>query len=259
LLQNFLNYRFFFIFASLKKYLLIIALAVAYLQGFAQFNDSIHYHINYTSSGNYNRTNTNRSYLLNNTINLNYRKKPLFVNFISKWLYGEQQTTLVNNDFSSLLDVNLYKTLPHFYYWGLCIYNKSYSLRINNQVQAGAGVAVNIIDKVNLKFNLSEGIIYDYSDVNLKDTTREIYETPRNSFRVQLKYYYGQLFSFAGAFYMQHSLEYGHDVIYKGDIDMAIKLKKWLSLTSKLTYNKIDRTQRENLFITYGFTIDKYF
>lgn len=243
----------------MKKSLLIYICLFSTLCGFAQFSDSIHYHLNYTSSGSYNRTNTNRSYLLNNTVNLNYRKKPLQINFTNKWLYGKQQSSLVNNDFSSLLDVNLYKTFPHFYYWGLSIYNKSYSLRINNQLQAGVGIAYNLVDKVNFKINLSEGILYDYSDVNLKDTTREIYETPRNSFRFQIKYYYQSLFSFAGAFYLQNSLEYGNDVIYKSDVDVAIKLKKWLSLTSKLTYNKIDRTQRENLFITYGFTIDKFF
>ncbi|PBQ34916.1 hypothetical protein CNR22_14650 [Sphingobacteriaceae bacterium] len=227
--------------------------------GFAQFSDSIHYHVNYTSTGNYNRTNTNRSYLLNNTINLNYRKKPLQVNFSNKWLYGKQQNSLVNNDFSSLLDVNLYKTFPHFYYWGLCNYNKSYSLRINNQLQAGLGVAYNLVDKVNFKINISEGVLYDYSDVILSDTTNDIYETPRNSARLQIKYYYGSLFTFAGSGYIQNSLEYGNDIIYKGDLDMAIRLRKWLSLTAKLTYNKIERTKRENLFMTYGFTVDKFF
>ena len=215
--------------------------------------------MNYTSSGNYNRTNTNRSYLLNNTLNLNYRKKPLQINFTNKWLYGKQQSALVNNDFASLLDINLYKTLPHFYYWGLFIYNNSFSLRINNQLQSGLGVAYNLVDKVNFKINLSEGILYDYSDVTLSDTTRDVYGTTRNSFRLQIKSYYKSLFTFAGACYIQNSLQYGNDVIYKSDVDMAIKLRKWLSLTAKLTYNKIDRTQRENLFLTYGFTVDKFF
>lgn len=250
---------FFFIFAGLKKYLVICISLLVSLFCSAQFSDSIHYHFNYASSGNYNRTNTNRSYLLNNTVNLSYRKKPLVVNFTGKWLYGEQQNKLINNDFSGLFDVNLYKTFPHFYYWGLSNYTRSYSLRINTQLQAGVGIAYNIVDKINLKINLSEGILYDYSDVFLKDGTHEMYETPRNSLRFQVKYYYGQIFSFAGATYVQHSLEYGNDVIYKSDVDLGIKLKKWLSLTAKLTYNKIDRTQRENLFITYGFAIDKFF
>lgn len=225
----------------------------------AQFSDSIHYHVNYTSTGNYNRTNTNRSYLLNNTINLNYRKKPLQINFANKWLYGKQQSALVNNDFSSLLDVNLYKTFPHFYYWGLANYNRSYSLRINNQLQAGVGIAYNLVDQINFKINVSEGIIYDYSDVILSDTTSEIYGTSRNSARLQIKYYYGSLFTFSGAGYIQNSLQYGSDIIYKAEIDVAIRIRKWLSLNAKLTYNKIERTKRENLFITYGFTVDKFF
>lgn len=249
----------FFHLCSFLKNCVLIFLLLGSIQALAQFSDSVHYHVNYTSTGSYNRTNTNRSYLINNTINLNYRKKPFQVNFNNKWLYGKQQGLLVNNDFSSLLDVNLYKTFPHFYYWGLFTYNKSYSLRINNQLQAGLGIACNIVDKINFKINLSEGILYDYSDVTLNDAVRDIYETPRNSFRFQVKYYYKQLFTFAGASYIQNSLEYGNDVIYRSDADMAVKIKKWLSLTAKFTYNKMNRTQRENLFMTYGFTIDTYF
>lgn len=181
------------------------------------------------------------------------------VNFSNKWLYGEQQTTLVNNDFSTLLDVNLYKTFPHFYYWGLCNYTKSYSLRINNQFQAGGGIAYNLVDRVNFKINLSEGVLYDYSDVTLADASHEVYGTSRNSARLQIKYYYKSLFTFSGAGYVQHSLQYGNDVIYKGDMDIAIRITRWLSLTGKLTYNKIERTKRENLFMTYGFTVDKFF
>src|ERR1051325_11551270 len=100
----------------LRRPLLILLLTFFALKGSAQFSDSIYYHFNYTSSGNYNKTNTNRSFLLNNTVNLNYRRKPLVVNFTNKWLYGQQQATIVNNDFSSLLDLNLYKTFRHFYY-----------------------------------------------------------------------------------------------------------------------------------------------
>jgi hypothetical protein len=244
---------------DLKKHLIIWLCFLAAGDGFGQFSDTIHYRINYTSTGNYNRTNTARSFLLNNTINLSYRKKSVAVNFSNKWLHGKQQSVVVNNDFSSLLDVNLYKTFKHFYYWGLSNYIKSYSLRINNQLQAGVGVAYNLIDRTNIKFNLSEGIIYDYSDVFIRDTVREIYYTPRNSFRVQIRYYYKSFFTFAGAFYVQNSLKYRKDVIYKGEVDMGIRIRKWLSLTSKLVYNRMDRTQRENLFITYGLTIDKYF
>ena len=33
----------------------------------------------------------------------------------------------------------------------------------------------------------------------------------------------------------------------------------WLALTSALTYNKVARTQRENLLLTFGFTVEDWF
>lgn len=192
-------------------------------------------------------------------MNLNYRKKPLDIGWNTKWLYGKQQNALVNNDITSLLDFSLYKSFKNFYYWGLCFYNKSYSLRINNQMQTGIGVAYIVINNTHFKLNLSEGILYDYSDVSLQDTVRDVYGTLRNSFRLQARYHFQEIFNFSGTFYIQNSLQYRRDIIYKGDVDLAIRLKKWLSLTAKLTYNKFERTRRENLFVTYGFTIDQYF
>src|SRR4051812_41171364 len=96
---------------------LVILLAALMFKVSAQFNDSIRYHLAYTSAGNYNRTNTNSSYLLSNVLNFGTAHHALKSNFQAKWLYGEQQRTLVNNDYSGLFDLNLYKTFPHFYYW----------------------------------------------------------------------------------------------------------------------------------------------
>jgi hypothetical protein len=36
-------------------------------------------------------------------------------------------------------------------------------------------------------------------------------------------------------------------------------LQKWLRLTSSLTYNKFNLSQRENLLWTFGMTIENYF
>lgn len=241
------------------KFPVLFLLLFFYFEALSQFSDSIHRHINYSSSGNYNRTNYNRSFLLNNSLNLGFKKKDISWNLHNKWLYGKQQSSLVSNDYSGSLDINLYKSLPHFNYWGLLIYNRSYSLKINNQFQSGAGMAYSIIDKPYFILNLSDGILYDYNDVYLIDGAREIYETPRNSARLQVKSNLKKILAFSSAFYIQHSLEYGNDIIYKADIDLSLKIVKWLRVTARLNYNKMTRTERENLFMTYGLTFDKYY
>src|SRR3954463_6940083 len=107
---------------------------------------------------------------------------------ITKWLYGRQDARTVNNDFTAVWELNLYKTFPNFNYWALFVYNRMYSLRINNQLQYGAGVAYNIIHHEKHILNISDGILYDYSDVQLSDSTQDLYGTIRNSLRVQYKH-----------------------------------------------------------------------
>ncbi|RZK24960.1 MAG: hypothetical protein EOO43_06765, partial [Flavobacterium sp.] len=94
----------------------------------AQFTDSTSYLVQFTSNGSINKTNESKAYLLNNVVRLGIRQKAISLNFNNNWIYGKQNQQLTNNDFSSTLDFNLYKTLPHFFYWGLANYNTSYSL-----------------------------------------------------------------------------------------------------------------------------------
>ncbi|RYZ95445.1 MAG: DUF481 domain-containing protein, partial [Sphingobacteriaceae bacterium] len=154
----------------------------------AQFNDSTHYHASYLSSGSINKTKDGTAYLLNNGLKFNVKKKSVSLNFNNSWVYGRQRSNLTNNDFSTALDVNLYKTLPHFYYWGLANYNTSYSLKINNQLLTGLGIAYNFIDTKDAYLNVSNGVLYDKSDLFLTDTTRDIYHTYRNSFRLAFRF-----------------------------------------------------------------------
>src|SRR5688572_8415660 len=106
----------------------------------AQFTDSAFYNVNFTSSGSINSTNDGDAYLLNNGLRFGMKKRSISLNFGNSWIYGQQKRSLTNNDFNSYLDLNLYKTLPHFYYWGLGNYTTSYSLKINNQLQTGLGI-----------------------------------------------------------------------------------------------------------------------
>src|SRR5215218_1246113 len=111
---------------------------------FAQFTDSTHYLVSYEATGVINKTNTGSSTVLSNALRLAVRQKRISLNSFNSWVYGWQQHDLSNNDFSSTLDFNLYKTLSRFYYWGLASFDKSYSLKINSRLQTGLGIAYNI-------------------------------------------------------------------------------------------------------------------
>lgn len=221
--------------------------------------DSTAFYAGFTSTGTYNRTNSSSYYLLSNGIKLGLKKDDVVWNSTNKWLYGEQDRNLTNNDFSSSWDVNLYKTFPRFYYWGLVLYNTSYSLKINNQGQGGLGIAYNFIDKTTAQINLSDGILYDYSDLNLEGGTREVYGTFRNSLRLQLKWKFRQRFTFSGNAFLQNSLQYGNDYIIKSDASLSFKIWKWISLSGTFSYNEMSRTKSQNLFMTYGLTIENNF
>jgi len=225
----------------------------------AQYNDTTFHYVGLISSGSYNKTNSSTAYLLNNVLKMGIRKKDIALNSTNSFLYGDQNKKLTNKDFSSVWDFNLYKTFPQFYYWGLFAYNVNYSLRINNQLLTGIGIAYKFIDQPTRQINVSNGILYDYSDINLNDSTREIYSTPRNSLRLQIKWDIKNLLVFRGNAFLQNSLQDASDYIVKTDVSFSIKIKKWLSLTSALTYNQMTRTKKENLFVTYGLNIEKYF
>ena len=225
----------------------------------AQYSDSVHYYTGFSATGSYNRTNTNSNFLLNNTLRLGARKKSIRYNFLNKWLYGEQDKERTNNDFISTLDVNLYKTLPHFYYWGLFNYASSFSLKVNNQLQAGVGIAYNIIDRETMALNLSDGLIYEYSDIILTDSSVDKYSTTRNSLRAQFKWNPGSFFSLNAHCFYQPSLQYGRDYIIRSDAAISLKLKKWLSFSMAFNYNEISRTKKQNMFMSYGLTMERYF
>ena len=225
----------------------------------AQYSDSVFYYAGLTSTATFNKTTGSSSYLINNGVKLGTKKKDVTINSNNRWLYGRQDEGLTNNDFSSVWDLNLYKTFPHFYYWGLLNYNSTYSLKINNQLQAGIGVAYNFFDKKEFTLNVSDGIIYDYSDLILEEGVREVYGTPRNSFRLQIKCNLKDKLVFSGTGFLQNSLQDLDDYIIKSDLSLSVKLKKWLSITSAYSFNQMTRTHTESWLLTYGITLENYF
>lgn len=177
----------------------------------------------------------------------------------AKWLYGANPQTLTNNDVNATLDANLYKTFPHFYYWGLVNFTSSYSLHIHQQLQTGVGAAYRFIDQKNMMLSVSDGILYEHSNVINEEGNDYKYETFRNSLRLQYRVSHRDWLKYRFTGFYQPSLQYGNDYIISVVSGFDIKLWKWLSANASFTYNKITRTNRENILITYGIVAEHFF
>ena len=67
------------------------------------------------------------------------------------------------------------------------------------------------------------------------------------------------MISIDGIGFIQNSLNYGDDYILKINLNASLRLLKWVSFTTAFSYNKITKTNRENLLFTYGLTFERYF
>lgn len=243
----------------MKEMISLLSVFFITVSAYPQFNDTTNYLISYASSGVINKTNEQSSFVLTNALKFNINKKNLSLNSGATWNYGQQQGNLTNNDFSSILDFGLFKNQRRLYYWGLAGYDRSFSLKINGRVQSGLGVAYNIIDTTNAWLNISDGILYERSDLNVTRTDREIDYTFRNSLRVRYRWVIKEIIVLDGTNFLLNSLSDKKDYIIKLNNSLSVKLRKWLSITGSVNYNKLTRTNRENLLITYGLVMEKYF
>ncbi|MBW8684558.1 DUF481 domain-containing protein [Chitinophaga rhizophila] len=242
------------------KYVCALVLTlVYYTTAFGQYSDSVHYYAKLASTGTLNTTQDGRSYLLNNSFKVGVSKKNLSLNGSGGWIYGEQDGGVTNNDLSTALDFSLLRNVRQIYYWGLATYDKSVSLKINDRFQGGAGIAYNVIDRKKAYLSLSDGILFENSDLFLQDTIRDVYHTFRNSFRLMYKFVINDLVVIDGTHFLQNSLSLGSDFNIRSTSNLSFLLRKWLSITATLTYNKLNRTNRENLLFSYGLTFEKYF
>ncbi|MEX6687225.1 hypothetical protein QTN47_06950 [Danxiaibacter flavus] len=245
---------------GLKLFISLLVLTVLFnYKCLAQFTDSTNYHVKFASTGILNRTNDGDSYVLTNGLNFNVNKKKMTFNSTTAWIYGLQNNNLTNNDFSTYEDFDLFKSTHRLYYWGLLTYEKSYSLKITNRFQAGGGIAYKTVTKPNFNLVLSDGFLYETS--NLEDATlgHDVYQTVRNSFRVKYKLTIKNTVVLEGVGFYQPSMLDISDYIIKGSNSLSVKLNKWLSLTASEINNTISRTKRENLLVTFGITVEKYF
>ena len=242
-----------------KKFILIISSFLFSQFLFAQFNDSVHHHFSFTSTGVYNKTKDLKSFVLNNAISYEINQKKIAFNSGASWIYGIQNKELSNNDFSATSNVDYLKDVQRFYYWALVNYDESYSLKINYRFQSGVGVGYEFVKEQNLDFEVSDGFLYETSDLTDPVVGKDVYQTIRNSLRVKYRWSYNKTFSLEGANFYQPSVNSFDDYIIRLNNKLTVQLNKWLAVNSALTYNKISRTNRENLLLTFGLTIDNYF
>jgi hypothetical protein len=243
----------------MRSYLFVLIVFLVSGPVVAQFSDSTNYYLKYSSTGIINKTNEQNSYVLNNSVRLNFYKKNFSINTTNGWIYGKQQHRLANNDFISTIDFDLFKTDRHIYYWGLVNFEKSFSLKIDNRIQAGLGLGYYLIDRESLVIQVSDGILYERSELTAPENLETYYETARNSLRVKFRYVFKDHLSLENINFLQHSLEDKKDYIIRSTTHLSVKLYKWFSISANITYNKLNITSRENLLVNYGLTFERYF
>ena len=244
----------------MNKILLVLLAAFASHRVYSQASDTTLHTISINAAGNANKTNGGDSYILNNGLKLSIqRKESIALNFNNVWLYGRNDSRLTNNDYAATFDVNLYRHIRGFYYWGLANYTTSYSLKIVNQLQTGAGIAYNIIKTPDSQLNISDGILFETSSIRPSVHVTEDYQTFRNSLRLTFKYTFAKKITADGTGFLQNSLNYKNDYIIRANAGIGFKINDWLMLNTALRYNKLERTKRENLLLSYGIRAEKSF
>jgi len=182
------------------------------------------------------------------------------MNSNAAWLYGGTLDTKTNNDFNSSVDFNVYnQKVPDFYYWGLVNFTSSFSLKISEQVQSGAGLAYRVFNKEGFMFSVSDGLLYERSNIIQPDSVELGYQTVRNSLRLQLNWKHKELVTVTGAGFWQPSLTARKDHIITSNLNVGFKIWKWVTLNTALNYNLISRTEKENFILTYGIAFERFF
>lgn len=242
------------------KYTILLCLYISTAQAQRQQRpDTLVRIIGATASGTANQTADGTTYLFNNAANFSFRKKDITINGRGAWVYGESPEKVTNNDVTAGGDFNLYKTFPGFYYWGLINFMSSYSLNIRSQSQTGLGVAYQLIDRDSIRVNISNGVLVENSHIIDRNDSSIVYQTVRNSLRVHLGYTFRGRIVFNSISFWQPSFLDGKDYIITNNTNLDVRIWKWLSLTTRVQYNHISRTEKENLLFTYGLKIDYKF
>jgi hypothetical protein len=240
--------------------MIVTCLCILQQAGFAQFSDTVHYYVNFSGTGNINRTNTGTSYLLNNALQFQVSKKKISLNSMASYMYGEDPVSKTNDDLVATLNLDVLKGVQKFYYWGLAGYEKSFSLKVDSRLQAGAGVGYTFVNNAKTNLEISDGFLFETSDLGIPDQRgRTSYQAVRNSLRLKYRFVIKDIFRFDGIDYYQPSVSDGRDYILKLNANFSIRLYKWINFTTSFNYNRQNITSTENLLISYGLMFEKYF
>jgi hypothetical protein len=237
----------------------IVFLVSLWFSGHAQVADSSRYHFVLSSTGIINRTNSVRTNVFNNNFQADVNGGKFSFNTAISWIYGKQNKMKSNDDYYFIMDLNYRIDSSRFVVWALGNYEKSYSLQLANRAQFGSGLSYDIFNRDNNRLNISDGILYETSDVLLPDSSKNHYQTFRNSFRLKYRFQLIDRISLTGVHFIQNSLSLRNDYIVKTNLSIALKVYKWVNFTTALTYNKVNRVKRENILFTLGLSIDKRF
>lgn len=218
--------------------------------------DTVVYSVHASSTGSFSKTNDLRSFVFNNILKLGVTKGNLSAQSSNGWIYGEQANIKINNDYTAVLEGDWLKKTKKLYVWGIGTFDKSYSLKINYRHQVGAGPGYTIVRNDKVSVIVSDGIMFEEGDLTDPVLGKISYSTWRNSFRLKYHWIINNMITFDGTGFIQPSLSNWDDYILRYSTTLSVKLKKWLSLTSSLTYNRITRTDRENLVVTYGVAVN---
>ncbi|WP_207515667.1 DUF481 domain-containing protein [Longitalea luteola] len=240
--------------------LLLASLCMAQRTALAQFSDTVNYYINFSGTGNLNRTNTGTTYLLNNSLRFQADKKKFSINSMASHVYGRNPALKTNDDVLAILNLDILKGVQKFYYWGLTGFEKSFSLKVDSRFQAGAGVGYSFINSEKTNLEISDGFLFETADLSVPDKNgRTSYQTVRNSLRLKYRFIIKDIVTIDGVNFFQPALSEAGDYILKLNTSVSLKLYKWLNFTTAFNYNRQNITSTENLLLSYGLMLERYF
>lgn len=224
------------------------------VKGIAQEPDTADRHfMNATLNGSMNRTADGLVYMSNNTFSYSYRQDMMVLNTRAQFVFGQSLGKVTNRDYTAGLDGNWYlRKDKKWYVWALGNGLSSYSLKINHQVQAGGGFAYNVWNSDKLWLNISDGLLFEQSEIIDAEGGLLNYSTLRNSLRINFGFSFEKKFFFKTVSFWQPSLHIAGDYIINSHTEFRYQLFDWLQISTNLNYNKVSRTEKENLLFTYG-------
>lgn len=161
---------------------------------------------------------------------------------------------------SAIMLTVILSTLEILYYWGLTGFEMSFSLKVDSRFQAGAGVGYIFMNSSRSNLELSDGFLLETSDLSVPDVHgRTSYQAARNSLRLKYRFIIREILKVEGTNFFQPSLTDGRGHILKLNNSVSINLYKWLNFTTSFNYNRQNITSTENLLLTYGLMLEKFF